>query len=56
VRDRRTAAQTQVHEDVPWRDLRLEPLPLPIPPLPLPELRAADRIKAALLRWLEEDM
>lgn len=35
-------------------------LPLPTPPAPLPaavpERRPADRIKEALLRWLEEEM
>jgi hypothetical protein len=34
------------------------PLPAPTvpPPLPLPERRPADRIKEALLRWLEEEL
>jgi hypothetical protein len=38
-----------------WRDLQLDPTPQPAP-APPPEPRAADRIKDALLRWLEEEM
>jgi hypothetical protein len=43
-------------EATAWRDLRLDPPSQPAPPTPLPEPRAADRIKDALLRWLEEEM
>jgi len=38
------------------------PLPLdpeaerPLPPRPLPAPRTSDRIRAALLRWLEEEL
>ncbi len=34
------------------------PLPAPAlpPPAPLPQRRPADRIKEALLRWLEEEL
>jgi hypothetical protein len=28
----------------------------PPPPRPLPETRTSDRIRAALLRWLEEEL
>ena len=39
------------------RELPLRELPAPPPPAAaLPERRPADRIKDALLRWLEEEM
>ena len=55
MRDRRTATGTLERETTAWRDLPLTPPP-PAPATPLPEPRAADRIKDALLRWLEEEM
>lgn len=44
-------------EDLRRRELPLSP-PADRPPLPivLPERHPADRIKEALLRWLEEEM
>ncbi len=42
-------------EEFSRRDLVL-PAPSAPPPVPLPERRPAERIKEALLRWLEEEM
>jgi hypothetical protein len=38
------------------RELVLKAPETPPQPLPLPRSRASDRIKAALLRWLEQEM
>lgn len=42
-------------EDLAPRELPLSPPDRPLPVV-LPERRPADRIKEALLRWLEEEM
>ncbi|BDG06691.1 hypothetical protein [Anaeromyxobacter oryzae] len=46
---------TRTEEFAP-RELPLEAPKTPQLPLPRPENRTADRIKDALLRWLEEEM
>ncbi len=46
---------TRTEEFAP-RELPLEPPMAPQPPVPSPENRTADRIKEALLRWLEEEL
>ena len=46
---------TRTEEFVP-RELPLRAPQEPPRPLPAPEPRAADRIKDALLRWLEEEL
>ncbi len=38
------------------RELVLKAPETPPQPLPLPRSRTSDRIKAALLRWLEQEM
>ncbi len=43
-------------EDVKTRELPLKAPETPPHPLPLPRNRASDRIKEALLRWLEQEM
>ncbi len=48
---------TRTHtEELAREELRLEPTPEVTRPIPLREPRTADRIKEALLRWLEEEM
>jgi hypothetical protein len=42
-------------QDLSRRELPLTAPPVPPPPV-LPKLRPADRIRDALLRWLEEEM
>jgi hypothetical protein len=58
VSDRRAATQTLEREAPAWRSLPLTPPPPPPPTVStvVPVPRAADRIKGALLRWLEEEM
>lgn len=43
-------------EEVESRELVLKAPEAPPQPLPLPRNRASDRIKEALLRWLEKEM
>lgn len=42
--------------EVESRELLLKAPEVPPQPLPLPRNRASDRIKEALLRWLEKEM
>jgi hypothetical protein len=56
VSDRRAATQTLEREAPAWRSLPLTPPPPPTVSTVVPVPRAADRIKGALLRWLEEEM
>lgn len=49
------ATATTRTEEVARRELPL-PAPATPPPVAIPERRPADRIKDALLRWLEEEM
>jgi len=50
--------QTLVTTRTPEAARRELPLAAPVPPPPptIPERRPADRIKDALLRWLEEEL
>ncbi len=43
-------------EQAPARELPLRPLQESPRPTPLPQRRPADRIKEALIRWLEGEM
>ncbi len=59
MRRARTAAVTTTAElDAPARPLLPEATAQPVcpSPTPLPKPSAADRIREALQRWLEEDM
>ncbi len=47
---------TRVEEVETTRELPLKVPESPPLPLPLPRNRASDRIKEALLRWLEQEM
>jgi hypothetical protein len=51
---------SQPHASTRTAELPRGELPLAVPPAPppltVPEPRQADRIKEALLRWLEEEM
>ena len=55
-RARPLAVTTTSPLEAPSRGLPLADEEAPPPPNPLPEPRTADRIRDALIRWLEEDM
>lgn len=50
------AVATRAEEAAPAQQLPLEAPSAPPPTFPRGEPRAADRIKDALLRWLEEEL
>jgi hypothetical protein len=56
MRKQAQTVATRTEQAVEGRELPLEAPSAPPPTTPRREHRAADRIKDALLRWLEEEM
>jgi hypothetical protein len=55
MRQAHSAVVTRILEQE-FRDLPLRPTPEPARPTPAPSRRTSDRIRDALLRWLEQEM